>query len=319
MAPDARHTPMVVLRNYEQFRGTQHDRLIDRLIAAIAGPQHGLITTRQLLGLGLTKDDIAYRARIGRLHRLHRGVYAVGHIPVSPYAHALAAVLACGDGAALSHGSAATLWGIDKHWHRPLEVTARSARRHPAITIHRSSTLTTPDIATHFGVPVTSPARTLLDLTPRLTDTRLTRAVNDLRQARYLSLADLQELLQRHRGAKRLRAHTAHPERPPTRSELEDAFIHFANRHDLPEPLINTDVVGREADVFFPEHKLVVELDGYDFHHTREQFESDRDRDAARLAAGVATVRLTWERMHLSPDREAARLEQILTSRRSWR
>ena len=290
---------------------------IDRAIAAIAGRQHGLVTYWQLSALGLGDGAIEYRVRTGRLHRLHRGVYAVGFRPISRHAHALAAVLACGPGAALSYGSAATLWGVTRHWQSPLEVTARTARRHPGVCIHRS-TLTRREVTKHFGIPVTTPARTVLDITNRLDDSALTRAINDLRLARYLSLADLAELLTwhpSHRAAKRLREQLARPQRAPTRSEFEDAFRLFVRRYGLPEPLINVHVIGHEADAFFPEHKLVVEVDGWEFHCRRDQFETDRDRDADLLAAGIATIRITWERLHLRPQREAARLHAILARR----
>lgn len=291
---------------------------IDRRIAALASRQHGVVTRRQLLDLGVGKDAIVHRLKIGRLIPLHRGVYAVGHRPVSRHAHALAAVLACGPGAALSHGSAATLWGITKHWQSPLEVTARTERQRPGLDIHRSSTLTARDQTIHFGIPVTSPARTLLDHAARLNDIALGRAVNDLRRAGYLRLVDFAELLPRHpnaQAANRLRKHLAHPDRAPTRSEFEDAFLDFARRYDLPEPEVNAHVAGHEVDMLFPAHRLVVELDGYEYHRGREQFEGDRDRDADLLAARIATVRVTWQRFHLTPSREASRLQAILAGR----
>ncbi|MDQ6776841.1 MAG: type IV toxin-antitoxin system AbiEi family antitoxin domain-containing protein [Actinomycetota bacterium] len=293
--------------------------IIDHAIAAVAGRQHGLITTCQLLELGLTKGAIEYRVEIGRLHRLYRGVYAVGHRPVSPHAHALAAVLACGPGAALSHSSAATLWGISKHWSSPLEVTTSSGRARSRLRVHRSKSLTRRDITRQFGIPVTSPARTLLDNSPRLTDRALGRAVDDLRLRRYLWLADLAELLDRHprtRAANRLREHLAHPRRAPSRSDFERAFVPFAKRYRLPELQVNTHVRGHEVDIFFPQHALVVELDRYETHGTREQFETDRDRDADLLACAIATVRVTWERFSLTPAREAARLHAIIRKRR---
>ena len=291
---------------------------IDRKIAALASRQHAVVTRRQLLKLGLTNAEIAYRIKIGRLHRLHRGVYAVGHRPVSRLAYAMAAVLACGPGAVLSHGSAATLWGVTKHWRAPLEVTARSQHRRRGLRVHRSKTLTPGDVTVHFGIPVTTPARTLLDIADRMTDAALARAVNDLRLARYLSLAHLAEIAGRDpqtSATKRVRPHVAHPQRAPTRSEFEDAFLLFVERYDLPTPQVNTRVAGHEADILFPAHKLVVELDGYDFHSGRERFESDRDRDPDLLAAGIATVRLTWERLNLKPGREADRLHAILAQR----
>jgi predicted transcriptional regulator of viral defense system len=291
---------------------------VDRAIAAIAGRQHGIVSREQLLALGLTSGEIQYRISIGRLHPIHSGVYAVGHLPISPHAYAYAAVLACGPEAALSHSSAAMLWRIAKEWQFPLEVTARAQRTHRRLRIHRSRTLTEADVTEHFGIRVTSPARTLFDNAPRLDDVRLGRALNDLRASHYLSLDDLFELLERHPPTsvtKRLRAHLAHPEEPPTRSELEDAFVRFAKRYGLPRHRINTGVSGREADIFFPEHRLVVEVDSWEYHRDRAQFESDRDRDATRLAAEIATVRVTWERMNLTPRREADRLLAILAQR----
>ncbi|HWF34446.1 MAG TPA: type IV toxin-antitoxin system AbiEi family antitoxin domain-containing protein [Solirubrobacteraceae bacterium] len=300
------------------MKNDRHAVKIHHRVAALARRQHGTVHRQQLLELGGSSGAIAHWVRIGVLHRLHAGVYAVGHRPVSPHAHAMAAVLACGEGAVLSHGSAATLWGMTKTWQTPLEVTARSARRRARLRIHRSRTIGEADRTEHFGIPVTTPARTALDNADGLSDAGLARAINDLRLAGYLKLGDLFELLARHpatAAANRLREHTAHPERAPTRSELEDAFLLFAKRYGLPEPLVNTAVAGFEADIFFPAHATVVELDGYLFHTEREQFESDRNRDAERLAAGIVTVRLTWERMQLTPDQEATRLHGILARR----
>ncbi|MEA2197382.1 MAG: hypothetical protein QOJ25_1433 [Solirubrobacteraceae bacterium] len=154
---------------------------IDNAIAAIAGPQHGIITRLQLLGLGLTDGGILWRVATGRLYRMHHGVYAVGHRPVAPNARAMAAVLACGPGAALSHSAAATLWGITKHWPATLEVTARTKRCRPGIRTHRSKTLAEIDVTEHHGIQVTTPARTLLDNANRLSYDALAGAVSDLR------------------------------------------------------------------------------------------------------------------------------------------
>jgi very-short-patch-repair endonuclease len=230
----------------------------------------------------------------------------------------MAAVLAGGPRAALSHGSAATLWGVTKEWATPLEVTAPGHREHRRLRIHRSLTFDPLDVTEHFGVPVTTPARTLFDLAPRLPGPAIARAVSELRLARYLWLADLAELLDRVppcRAGKLLRHHLAHPERAPTRSEFERTFLAFAQRQGLPEPAVNRRVAGHEVDILFPAHRLVVELDGYGTHGTREQFEVDRERDADLLAADIATLRVTWERLNLRPDREAARLREILARR----
>jgi very-short-patch-repair endonuclease len=295
-------------------------KTIDSAIAAIAGPQLGIITRLQLLGLGLTDGGILSRVATGRLYRLHNGVYAVGHRPISPNALAMAAVLACGPGAALSHGAAATLWGITKHWPTTLEVTAPTKRRRPGIRTHRSKTLTGLDITEHHGIRVTTPARTLLDNANRLGYDALAGAVTDLRLAGYLTLGGLDELLARHpptRATKRLRAHTTHPRRAPTRSKFERDFLKFAQRHRLPEPDVNTKVAGYEVDIFFPEHQLAVELDTYGTHSDPAQFETDRNRDADLAAIGIPTVRITDVRFYGQPGKEAVRLQTILTARTS--
>ena len=298
--------------------------LFDKLIAAVARTQHGYITRSQLLALGMGAGAIEYRIKIGRLIPVYAGVYAVGHVPMGPEARAHAAVLACGTGAVLSHGSAAGLWKYVKHWTTPpYEVTARSKRRRPGITAHRATTLTRKDITRQLGVPVTSPARTVFDMTPRLTtDKALRRFVNDARLTYTFHLGDLAELLGRHPhhpATKRLEPFLAPGKGGPTRSEFEDAFVEFARRYDLPAPITNTRVHGYEADALFPEERVIVELDGAEFHLDRHAFEGDRDRDAALLAMGYVTVRITWERLTKQPAREAARLKKILDARRRRR
>lgn len=229
-------------------------RAVDVAIAALAARQHGNVTRAQLLHIGLSSNAIEHRARSGRLHRVFIGVYAVGRPPVTPLERAAAAVLACGPRAALSHRSAATLWGLHKRWRSPLEVTAPSMRRRAGLLVHRSSTLGPADTTHHFGIPVTSPARTIFDIAAGLSDRALTRSVNDARLARHLWLDELSDLIRRfphHPATRRLKPFTDAAERP-TRSEFEDAFTAFAGRYGLPRPLINHEVCGREVDVFFP-------------------------------------------------------------------
>jgi very-short-patch-repair endonuclease len=285
----------------------------------LAGRQWGYVTRAQLLVLGLTAAAVKHLVVSGRLIRVHAGVYAVGHVNTTPVARAFAAVLACGDGALLSHGSAATLWGFNKYWDEPFEVTVwRSHRRRPGIKVHRSRVLTDSDRDCQLGVPVTSPARTALDIAPRLTDKRLIRVVNDGRHARLIHLDDLADALARnpkHPGAKRLR-HFLDTEAGPTRSELEDEFVAFCKRYGLPKPVTNTYVLGYEVDVVFPAERVIVEIDSWEFHRFRSNFEDDRNRDADLLAGDYVTIRLTDERMKKTPEHEAARLQTILERRR---
>ncbi len=275
------------------------------------------MTRRQLLDIGLSSGAIRHRYNKGSLIPVHTGVYAVGRLPIRGGDRAFAAVLACGHGAVLSHGSAACLWGLDKRWPTPFEVIVKTARRRPGIRTHRVI-LGRRDVRSREGIRVTSPARTIFDIAPRLTDRKVKRAVNDLRLAEELRMADLAELLTRlpkHPGASRLRPLVKTP-RGPTRSELEDAFGDLSARFGLPRAEVNARAAGYEMDVLFRAERVIVELDGWDFHRTREAFESDRDRDAETLAAGFETVRITWERLKSTPRKEAARLHAILAARR---
>lgn len=289
---------------------------IDKRIAALAGRQRGYVKRRQLLALGLGEKAINYRVRVGRLIPVYPGVYAVGHIPTLPPDRAFGALLACGERAVLSHSSALTLYGVDRMWDLPFEVTTPSKRRTGRIRLHRSQ-LTPCDITTKDGIRVTSPARTALDNAPRLTDKQLKRAFNILRLEHGLSTDDIKDVLRRfsrHYGAGRL-APLAGITHRPTRSRPELKFYDFCRRYGFPEPILNHDINGIEVNAYFPEHRLIVEVDGYDVHAGPVSFETDRDRDATMLALGLPTIRITEERMDNEPEREADRLHAILRQR----
>lgn len=288
----------------------------DRELAAIAARQHGNVTRAQLVAAGLTRRQIDHRVSTGRLIRRHTGVYALGHVPLTPISRAAAAVLACGPGAALSHSSAAVLWGMLGHWQYPVEVTVTEQRRVRGIRIHRCTTLTREDITTHWGIRMTSPARTLLQLAPRLSDLSLARAYNDARLANFARPDDLKQILDRvptHPGAHKLRPHLEIPG-GPTRSPLEDRFIDFLRRYDLPLPHVNVRVEGFLVDAVYFEQRLIVELDSVVHHLDRRAFETDRERDATTTVAGFRTVRITDERLTTAPDREADRLRTLLSA-----
>lgn len=287
----------------------------DRLIATLAAKQFGYVTRAQLYGLGLPRRAIEFRIQVGRLIPVYRGVYAVGYVNRTPVAQAAAAVLACGEKAVLSHGSAASLWGFAKHWDEPFEVTAPSIRVHEGIWVHRSRTLGRRDITRQLGIRVTSPARTVLDNAPGLTGKRLSRFVNDALRTPYLHPPDLADVLNRnptHAGTKRLHRFV----HEPTNSPLEDDFLEFARRHGLPTPITNTHLLGYEIDVLYPRERVIVEIDGRGYHSDRDSFERDRKRDVVMLEAGIVTVRITDERMKQEPEQEASRLLAILAARR---
>jgi Transcriptional regulator, AbiEi antitoxin/Protein of unknown function (DUF559) len=289
---------------------------IDRAIAAVAGKQAGNITRKQLLEVGLTKQGISYRVKIGRLFRVFRGVYAVGHRPTTPVQWASAAVLACGPGAALSCGSAMTLWGYWRRWDRPYEVTVVGDRRTNGVRVHRSTTLTWRDTTKQLGIRATTPGRTLLDISPRLTDKQLGRTVNNALLSPWLTEDQLAETLARHPhapGAQRI-ASLIGISVTPTRAGWEDDFPAFCARYGLPAPVMGQPFHGYILDALFPAEKVIVELDGWEFHKGKIAFEDDRERDAEMLAHGHVTVRMTWERIHGRPRREANRLGAILAA-----
>ncbi|MEO6857826.1 MAG: type IV toxin-antitoxin system AbiEi family antitoxin domain-containing protein [Solirubrobacteraceae bacterium] len=288
-------------------------------IVRLARHQQGNLTVAQLHASGLTDSAIIHRCRSKRLFRVHHGVYSLGRPPSLPLERAAAAVLACGPGAALSHQSAFTLWGFASEWSFPLHVTSPTRRKHPGITTHEAPNLALADVRTQLGIRATSPARTLLDCAPELDERRLHRVAADARRAGLLhpaAIIDVTERFRTHPGTSRLRAVLTEL-RNPTRSEFEQAFLAFCRAHQLPTPLVNTQVAGHEVDAFFPEHRLIVELDGWDFHRDRHNFEEDRERDADALAAGLSTLRVTWGRMISRGTREAARLERILEAQRT--
>lgn len=283
---------------------------------AEAASVYGNVGWRQLRGAGLSEGGIRHRVAIGRLYRVHRTVYSVGRPPRTPLERADAAVLACGPGAALSHGSAMTLWEFWKRWDEPFEVIVPADRRPPGIRVHRSRTVNRRDLTVQLGIRVTSPARTIFDTAPRLSDKALKRTVNSALHTLWLHESELIELTRRlnHLPQARRIAPLIGLGGTPTRSGWEDGFPEFCRTHGLPEPVMGALVCGYLVDALFPEQKLIVELDSVEFHHNRVAFEADRERDAETLAHGFGTVRITWERVNA---REAERLQRILDRRQA--
>jgi hypothetical protein len=202
-----------------------------------------------------------------------------------------------------------------------VHVTVPTDRRPKGRKVHRARGLIGRDRRTHQGIRVTSPARTLLDCAPGLTDKALTRAFNDARRARLvkpIAVEDVVERFPNHPGARRLKRFSD-VKGGPTRSSWEDGFPAYCKQYGLPEPVMSTQVAGYEVDALFVREKVIVELDGWEFHRTKESFEADRERDADTLAADHETVRITWTRIEQRAAREAARLHKILERRRRRR
>ncbi|MCW3063580.1 MAG: hypothetical protein JWN32_752 [Solirubrobacterales bacterium] len=284
-----------------EYRGfSQSPPVPDVAIAALAARQHSVVATWQLLGLGLSQDAIERRVARGRLHRLYRGVYAVGHPAVSVRGWSMAAVLACGPGAVASHRTAGVLHGFLPSWPDEPEVTVAQPRRsRPGIRVHTSRRLAGAQTTRRGSIPVTTPARTLVDLAEILPPRQLERALAEAEVLRVVHRSTLAVELERtpgRRGAKALMELLA-VEPARTKSGLEEAFLALIRGSDLPQPETNQRIAGFEVDFIWRQQRLVVELDGYQFHGTRAKFESDRRRDAALQIAGHRVIRITWQRM----------------------
>jgi AraC-like DNA-binding protein len=274
------------------------------------------VSRAQLAELGVSAATIDHWVRRSRLLVVHRGVYALGHAALRVEGRRLAAVLACGPGAVLSHRSAAAHWELLRTEQTRADVTTpRTRRAIPGIHLHRSRSLDDKDTTTHEGIPITTIARTLLDLAATVRKDRLERA---LAQAERLQLYDhraIEDVIARSNGHRGTGALARATRRTPqlTRSELEIAFRKLARRAGLPEPLGNytldaPDHPRLEADFYWPAHSLVVETDGWDTHKTKAAFKSDRRKDAALTAAGYRVMRFTYDDVVYEPDTVVARL-----------
>jgi very-short-patch-repair endonuclease len=293
----------------------------DRAVAWIAGRQLGLVTSRQLQAAGWGRGMIARRARDGRLRRLHRGVYLVGHPVPLPGALELAAVLACGGGALVSHRSAAQLWGLTKVAElTEISVIGRHCV-HAGIRVHRVANLDPRDRALKNGIPITSPARSIIDFAAGSPPDELEWALAEARARRLLTDDDLRAALARagsRAGVGAVRA-AMRTERGPrlTRSEAERRLLRLIRAAGLPEPVTNARVAGIEVDFVWPDMRVVVEVDGFAFHGHRSAFERDRWRDMALRDAGFEVVRMTWRALVDEPLRVIVHLARAL-ARRGW-
>jgi very-short-patch-repair endonuclease len=283
-------------------------RRIDREIADLAARQHGVVARRQLEALGLTRSAVGRRAVSGQLHRIHHGVYAVGHPVLPRYGRWMAAVLAAGPGAALSHASAAALWEIRPSAAIRIDVTVPTpgGRERPGLRIHRATRLRSNEAQRHHGMRVTTPARTLLDLASSLPRRALERAMDQAEILELFDLAAFRVVIDAHRGERGARRLAAALEEHDagttlTRSELEERFLALCAAQALERPQTNVRLGGLEVDFLFAARRLVVEVDGYRFHRTRKAFERDRQRDAILARAGYRTLRFTHRQLTGAP------------------
>jgi predicted transcriptional regulator of viral defense system len=304
--------------------GVNKGRPRGQALAELARRQHGVVSIRQLEQLfGYSRAGVNHLVGSGKLHVVHRGVYAVGHMDLSQRGRALAAVLGVGPGALLSYRSAGWLWGIWRGAPEPLEVTAFVPRHHAAprgVVRHRARNLDEVDRAMVEGIPVTSVARTQLDLAWKTRGDQLGRVLARSEELGLFDLQALHEVIERnrgHHGAKRLRKALAIYEAPIySRSEFERRFVRRLVDAGLPRPATGWNVVGHEVDVFWPELDFGIELDAYETHGTRDAFERDHDRDLDFAAAGVETIRISERQFRREPGEMVERVAKLLERRR---
>ncbi|HEV2791376.1 MAG TPA: DUF559 domain-containing protein, partial [Solirubrobacterales bacterium] len=295
----------------------------DARVAEVARRQYGVVSRRQLLHSGLGEDAIQHRLTAGRLHLMHQGVYAVGHRLVPREGRWLAAVLASGPDAVLSHWSAAALWGIRPNSRARIEVTVpHRSRSSEQIRRHVSQV---PDDERTFeeGIPVTSVPRTIFDLAatePVDVIEALLREAEYRRLYDRLSLRDLVERYPRRRGVRRVRVALERLKEEPhgrRRRGLEERFGSFLRHHRLPRPRFNDWIAvgGKrfQVDCHWPGSGQIVELDGWKGHGTRTAFREDRARDRALRVAGYSVTRITWNQLDDEPAAVAADLRALLS------
>jgi very-short-patch-repair endonuclease len=283
------------------------------LVARVAAEQYGVVSAAQLLARGLSRTAIQVRVDKGRLHRVHRGVYAVGHDALPLPGRFMAGVLACAPTGHLGYRAGGAHWGF-----RPWDendlielVTRYSAPRHrPGLRIHRTRLLDQRDFTHHKGIPVTTVARTLLDLADELPDKGLRRAV---RQAQALHLTNVRliaDVLTRaggRRGADRLAALIADGP-APTAGDLEDLVLDVIDNGGLKRPQINRRLGRVYPDLRWPEHRLTVECDGATWHEGKLAREDDAERQARLEADGERVLRVSWQQAFSRPDQTLTRL-----------
>lgn len=292
----------------------------DRELARLAARQHSVVAHWQIAELGLSPDGITTRVKAGRLHRIHRGVYAVGHPRLTLHGRYVAAVLAAGRHAVLSHASALALYDLRPRRAGPIDVTVPARGRRATLAgvrLHCVRALPAGDRTARHGIPVTTVARALLDYAEQAGRQELRLAIEAAERHELVDLGDLHAVIARgngRRGASVLAnaLEALNGEAPDTRSELERTMLAFVREHGLPEPQTNVLVAGELVDCYWPGARLIVEVDSWLFHKTRNDFENDRRRDAKLQALGYVVIRVTARRLQREPKRVAGEIRSVL-------
>ncbi len=297
---------------------SRRDELASLSVADLAAAQHGVVSAAQLAAAGVSSSTVGRWAQTGRLQRLYRGVYAYGHACLRPEGRWMAAVLACGPGAVLSHRSAAALWALRATARATVEVTSpgASGRALAGIDAHHHP-LHPDDRAAVDGVPVTSVPRTLVDLAAVVPADALAKALERAEGLRLFDLGAVDAAVERaagRRGIQRLR-HALSEYRPDpafTRSELERSLRRLLRDAGLQMPAANPWTTDQEVDVVWDDLRLAIELDSWEHHSSRAAFERDRRRGLALEARGYRVLRLSWRQVMREPDTVLAALDAIL-------
>ena len=289
-------------------------RTVERELERIASAAHGVVMRADLLSAGVTRQEIASRLQSGGLLRVHRGVYRVGHRAPSLDATYLAAVLAAGEGTLLSGRAAAHLFVLTKSTAPTPEVIARTQRRIEGVTTHRSHSLNARDATTFRGIPVTTVPRTMVDLAGELWPDALARACHEAGVRYGTTPKAVEEVLARRPstpGAKKLRR-VLHGDVHVTLSTLEARFLELLSENGLDPPITNRPAGGRRVDCRWPEQRLTVELDGYQFHNSRHSWELDRLREREARARGDEFRRYTYGDVFERPALMLAELVSLI-------
>lgn len=291
---------------------------IDRLIHRFAARQHGVVSRAQLLAAGAPAHRIDYRLRTERLEIIHRCIYRSGPVE-GRRAKEMAAVLACGAAAVVSHRSASAVWLLTppRRTNAPVDVSVPGSRHGPreGVRLHRVRPMKEDEVMHKEGLPITTPVRTLLDIAGVVGKGELERA---LARADREGLADFRSIDQilsrypRRRGTRQLRRLIGSDSPALTRSEAEERLLELIRRARLRQPRTNANVSGHEVDFVWHAERLVVEVDGFAFHSSRSAFESDRRRDADLAAAGFRVMRVTWRQLSSEPEAILVRVAQAL-------
>lgn len=266
-----------------------------------------MISRRQLLDLGYSRQAIEHRLNSGRLHPIRQGIYSIGRPSLTQHGRWMAAVLACGEGAALSHSSAAALWRISFELRGVVELSlpSQSRRRRPGLKIHRRPSLRSRDVTSEYGIPVTTPVQTMIDLVLRLDRRGVERMINEADKYDLVHPPGLRKALDARAGepgVARLRHILDRRTFRLTKEELERRFLPLAAKAGLPVPLTGQWVNEFEVDFYWPDLGLVVETDGLRYHRTPAEQAWDRLRDQAHTAAGLTQLRFTHEQVRYEPE-----------------